>query len=606
MVRAMLNGEEHFILVHGDPRVAQAINGLNDTGRQESKFMKTVAWMNRQMAANYTTRNPAFIATNTVRDVVFASTALSVKEGAKYTLRFEKNVFAGHAGGALGRFLKGKPDYSREADVFLKEFLENGGETGYTALYNIEKYKKMIERETKQGKVASIRRGYMTAIDFFANSARWAEDLSRFSVYMTSRQSGRSILKSVNDAKEVTVNFNRKGSGSHGAGYAQAAYLFFNAAVQSMANAATLVKKNPVRASAAMLGYAAAGSLIPIILSSLGDDDDLERYNNLPDYVRKNHICIPMGEGFMKIPLPIELRAFYGLGDQLHRMYTGADSIGESLVNIGLSFMDLMPLNPAGGGDAIENIIPDAGAPLYQSYYSNRDFTGKPIANITPFNEFDPEYLKVYKNANVVPVYVSQLLNSVTGGDDVKKGGYDKVLGRFANPASFEHLFESYFGGLWTTINHTYKTAENGILAAKDAATGDDSFDWSENQGWRTFPVLNRFVDEGKFNGAMSKVNDRYFKAVKEMKETKYLIRGYEEKLDSNLSVIEAMKISSKIAELESGKTGERMYLIEDYTKDIESLNKESQDVPKEKRSEIVETMNDLKSRMLEKLKEIN
>lgn len=44
------------------------------------------------------------------------------------------------------------------------------------------------------------------------------------------------------------------------------------------------------------------------------------------------------------------------------------------------------------------------------------------------------------------------------------------------------------------------------------------------------------------------------------------------------------------------------MYLIEDYTKDIESLNKESQDVPKEKRSEIVETMNDLKSRMLERL----
>ena len=446
----------------------------------------------------------------------------------------------------------------------------------------------------------------MTAIDFFANNARWAEDLSRFSVYMTSRQSGRTILKSVNDAKEVTVNFNRKGSGSHGAGYAQAAYLFFNAAVQSMANAATLVKKNPVRASAAMLGYAAAGSLIPIILSSLGDDDDLERYNNLPDYVRKNHICIPMGEGFMKIPLPIELRAFYGLGDQLHRMYTGADSIGESLVNIGLSFMDLMPLNPAGGGDAIENIIPDAGAPLYQSYYSNRDFTGKPIANITPFNEFDPEYLKVYKNANVVPVYVSQLLNSVTGGDDVKKGGYDKVLGRFANPASFEHLFESYFGGLWTTINQSYKTVENGVLAANDAATGEDNFDWSESQGWRTTPILNRFIDDGKSNGAMSKINDRYFKAVKEMKETKYLIRGYEEKLDSNLSVIEAMKVSSKIAELESGKAGERMYLIEDYTKDIESLNKESQDVPKDRRSEIVETMNDLKSRMLEKLKEID
>jgi len=612
MVRAMLNGEEHFILVHGDPRVAQAINGLNDTGRQESKFMKAVAWSNRQMAANFTTRNPSFIASNLVRDVVFASTALSVKEGSKYTFKFEKNVFGGKAGGALGRFLKGKPNYNNEADVFLKEFLENGGETGYTALYNIDKYKKMIARSVEVGTKASIKDSYMNVVDIFSNGARWAEDLSRFSVYMTSRQSGRTILKSVNDAKEVTVNFNRKGSGSHGAGFARGAYLFFNAAIQSLSNAATLIKKEPVKASAAMLGFASVGYLIPVIVSMLGDDDDLERYNNLPDYVRKNHLCIPMGDGFVKIPLPIELRAFYGLGDQLYRMATGSDHMGESLLNMALSFMDMLPLNPVGGGDTLGNLLPDALVPVYQSYGSNKDFTGKPIARVTPFNEFDPEYLKVYKNANVIPVYVSQLLNSVSGGDDVKKGGYDKAMGifgtpvNFSNPAAFEHLFESYFGGLWSTTNQLMKTAANGVGIAKDIATGEDNFDWSESQGWRTTPILNRFIDDGKSNGAMSKINDRYFKAVKEMKETKYLIRGYEEKLDSNLSVIEAMKVSSKIAELESGKIGERMYLIEDYTKDIESLNKESQDVPKDKRSEIVETMNDLKSRMLEKLKEID
>lgn len=612
MVRAMLNGEEHFILVHGDPRVAQAVNGLNDTGRQESKFMKTVAWGNRQMAANFTTRNPSFIASNLVRDVVFASTALSVKEGSKYTFKFEKNVFGGKAGGALGRFLKGKPNYNNESDVFLKEFLENGGETGYTALYNIDKYKKMIARSVEVGTKASIKDSYMNVVDIFSNGARWAEDLSRFSVYMTSRQSGRTILKSVNDAKEVTVNFNRKGSGSHGAGFARGAYLFFNAAIQSLSNAATLVKKEPVKASAAMLGFASVGYLIPVIVSMLGDDDDLERYNNLPDYVRKNHLCIPMGDGFVKIPLPIELRAFYGLGDQLYRMATGSDHMGESLLNMALSFMDMLPLNPVGGGDTLGNLLPDALVPVYQSYGSNKDFTGKPIARVTPFNEFDPEYLKVYKNANVVPVYVSQLLNSVSGGDDVKKGGYDKAMGifgtpvNFSNPAAFEHLFESYFGGLWSTTNQLMKTAANGVGIAKDIATGEDNFDWSESQGWRTTPILNRFIDDGKSNGAMSKINDRYFKAVKEMKETKYLIRGYEEKLDSNLSVIEAMKVSSKIAELESGKAGERMYLIEDYTKDIESLNKESQDVPKDRRSEIVETMNDLKSRMLEKLKEID
>lgn len=599
MVRAVLNGEEYHILVHGDPRVAQAVNGINDKGRQESAFMKKIAWANRQMAANFTTRNPAFIASNLVRDVIFASTALSIKEGSSYTMKFEKNIFGG-AGGALKRFLQGKPDMSKQEDVYLKEFLENGGETGHTALYNIDKYKKMVEKDARQGKKADARKKYMSVIDFFANGARWAEDLSRFSVYMASRQSGRSVLRSVSDAKEVTVNFNRKGSGSYGAGYARAAYLFFNAAVQSLSNAAVLMKDNPVKGTAALMSYASVGVLIPAIIASLGDDDDLERYNNLPDYVRKNHLCIPVGDMFVKIPLPIELRAFYGLGDQMYRTLSGLDGMGESLANIALSFMDLLPLNPSGGGDVLGNILPDATVPFYESYYSNKDFTGKPIAKITPFNEFDPEYKRVYKSANAVPVYVSQFLNSLTGGDEVKRGVYDKALGRFANPASFEHLFGSYFGGLWTTLNHVYKSTENVVKAAVQ-----EDFDAGENQVWRTAPILNRFVDEGKFNGSLGKVNERYFDAVREMRETKHLIKGYEDKLGEQLTASEAAKVAAKISDIMKGDQAKRMYIIEDYSKHIESLNKELQDLPREKHREIADKINVLKSRMLERLKEI-
>lgn len=598
MVRAVLNGEEYHILVHGDPRVAQAVNGINDKGRQESAFMKKIAWANRQMAANFTTRNPAFIASNLVRDVIFASTALSIKEGSSYTMKFEKNIFGG-SGGALKRFLQGKPDMSKQEDVYLKEFLENGGETGHTALYNIDKYKKMVEKDARQGKKADARKKYMSVIDFFANGARWAEDLSRFSVYMASRQSGRSVLRSVSDAKEVTVNFNRKGSGSYGAGYARAAYLFFNAAVQSLSNAAVLIKDNPVKGTAALMSYASVGVLIPAIIASLGDDDDLERYNNLPDYVRKNHLCIPVGDMFVKIPLPIELRAFYGLGDQMYRTLSGLDGMGESLANIALSFMDLLPLNPSGGGDVLGNILPDATVPFYESYYSNKDFTGKPIARITPFNEFDPEYKRVYKSANAVPVYVSQFLNSVTGGDEVKRGVYDKALGRFANPASFEHLFGSYFGGLWTTLNHVYKSTENVVKAAVQ-----EDFDAGENQVWRTAPILNRFVDEGTFNGSLGKINERYFDAVREMRETKHLIKGYEDKLGEQLTASEAAKIAAKISDIMKGDQAKRMYIIEDYSKEIQSLSKESENASRDRKMQVNDRINELKERMLEKLKE--
>ena len=57
------------------------------------------------------------------------------------------------------------------------------------------------------------------AIDRLEDFNRWAEDISRFTTYMTSRQMGRSITESVNDAKEVTVNFNKKGAGYKTGGF---------------------------------------------------------------------------------------------------------------------------------------------------------------------------------------------------------------------------------------------------------------------------------------------------------------------------------------------------------------------------------------------------
>ena len=45
----------------------------------------------------------------------------------------------------------------------------------------------------------------------------------------------------------------------------------------------------------------------------LGDNDE---YNEIPDYVRQNNVIIPVGEGkYVLLPLSVELRALYGLGD---------------------------------------------------------------------------------------------------------------------------------------------------------------------------------------------------------------------------------------------------------------------------------------------------
>ena len=45
------------------------------------------------------------------------------------------------------------------------------------------------------------------------------EQMTRFAAYVTSRDMGKDIKDAVNDAKELTVNFNRKGSGEMGQKY---------------------------------------------------------------------------------------------------------------------------------------------------------------------------------------------------------------------------------------------------------------------------------------------------------------------------------------------------------------------------------------------------
>lgn len=105
--------------------------------------------------------------------------------------------------------------------MYFKEFVKNGGETGYMHLNDVDKYKKKVKKELS--KITGERGSAKAALDYtlerLEDFNRWAEDVSRFAVYMTSRQMGRSIVDSVNDAKEVTVNFNKKGAGYKTGGF---------------------------------------------------------------------------------------------------------------------------------------------------------------------------------------------------------------------------------------------------------------------------------------------------------------------------------------------------------------------------------------------------
>ena len=214
------NGKSYIITVNGSPRAAQAANGLTnpdtDLTGAIGKVFEGAEALNRQLSSLYTTLNPDFIGSNYVRDALYSNTMVYVKEGAKYGGSFNFN-FAKYNPAEMAnlyaRYNKGSLDTSNETHRLFLEFMQNGGETGFVNLKQIEKRKSEIAKAIKRdGEIsaAQIWGGLNDAVDF-ANRA--VENSARFAAYVTSRKSGRSVGRSVYDAKEISVNFNRKGSG---------------------------------------------------------------------------------------------------------------------------------------------------------------------------------------------------------------------------------------------------------------------------------------------------------------------------------------------------------------------------------------------------------
>lgn len=529
-------GKDYIIYVNGNPRAAQAVNGLTNPDAEKNPMFNSISRANRWLAANFTTRNPAFVMSNLSRDLIFSMTAVWIKEDAKYSARFRKNILTALPTVVKGVMGKGK---NSESDMYFREFVDNGGETGYMYLHDVDAYKKKVRKELSRitGERGSAKRAMDYTLERLEDFNRMAEDISRFAVYMTSRQIGRSIVDSVNDAKEITVNFNKKGAGYKTGGlfgltaYAMKnLYMFFNASVQSLSNFNRLRVKNPVKFYSALGGFMTAGMLIPVInnllYSIIGGGDD-NPYNDLPEWVRRNNLCIYAGNGqFVTIPLPIELRAFYGLGDYAYQLTSGRERLTPTGLAKGTvsQIADILPLNPT-GNEGFKTFVPDALAPIFETYFWNEDFTGKPIAKLTPFNERDPEWKRVYKGTSGWLVDASKFFNDLTNGggpgSDFRKGFID------FNPAKVENLLESYFGGMAKFLNQSGKTIYYG---AKSMAEGE----MDENLVARNVPIVNRFYNKVDDRNAFAGINTDYFNLRDEMEQFKYELNGVKKNYRNN------------------------------------------------------------------------
>jgi hypothetical protein len=143
-------GKDVVIIVNGNPRAAQAVNGLTNRQATENKFIRALRWVNRQQSANYTARSIKFMVTNLSKDSQYTKVMAFLKEPLSYGARFWKNWWLSivKVPALLSKYNKtirkeaGGLDMNKPIERMFYEFISQGGETGYTHINTIEDYKK--------------------------------------------------------------------------------------------------------------------------------------------------------------------------------------------------------------------------------------------------------------------------------------------------------------------------------------------------------------------------------------------------------------------------------------------------------------------------------
>lgn len=574
------NGRDIILTINGNPRASQALNGQtnpdNDVSGAIGAIMRLGETVNRQLSAFYTTRNPDFVVSNFMRDMMYANTMVWVKESPNYAWRFHKNVAKVNPAKMkvlLAKLRNGTLDLNDETEKMFHLFMMNGGETGYANIRDIEQRKNDIKRELKKSNgQMPIRKAWDLLGERLDEYNRAVENCARFAAFMTSRQLGRTIDRSVYDAKEISVNFNKKGSGAKfmGAvgqtktgnaaalvsGLGRSFYVFWNAALQGSTNFGRQFKRHPKKAIAGAAAMFLLGALMASIGGGDGDDDkeDKNDYFNLPEYVRRSNVVfrLPgMDKSWISMPLPVEYRAMYGMGELMVSAMSGKEhyTAGGLAHQMASQVSQMLPIDIMEGSGGFKAFVPSAIKPIAE-VIGNESWTGMPIYKDTPFNKDMPEWTKAYKSANKYLVGLSKALNEATGGDAYTSGKID------INPAQVEYLLNGIFGGVSSTIDRLTKMGETVI--------GDREYDP------RSFLLLNRLVKNGDERTEYRAVNNEYFRIKEESEKLRTRLNHYE-----NDTADGVFDYAEKIAWLNNSPEYRILETYEDYQGDIDDINEE-------------------------------
>jgi hypothetical protein len=460
-----------------DPRALRMVTALKNLDANNLEGVLAVsAKITRYFSAVNTQYNPVFGVVNLVRDVQGAMINLGETPLAGKRLEIAKNTLSALAGiyADMRAERSGGVGASRWAQLF-EEFELEGGQTGFRDLFKTsadraEALQKILTPDawmnSKLGKIFTIngklkvpmseaRKGAGWIFDWLSDYNGAMENAVRLSAYKTGLDQGMSKQQAASLAKNLTVNFNRKGQAGQQAG---ALYAFFNAAMQGTARMGqTLFTMQPgkpktIRLSSTgkkvVYGGILLGATQALLLAAAGFGDD-----DPPEFLRERSLIIPVGgKSYVSIPMPLGFHVIPGIGRHAAEFaLSGFEKPQKRIVSMIGMFMDAF--NPIGNaGLSMQTIAPTALDP-FVALRENKDWTGKPIAR-TSSNQAIPGHTQFKDTATAPAKWLAEAINWVTGGNEYVAGVQSPT------PDQIDYLFGQVTGGVGRELSKVEQTVK--------------------------------------------------------------------------------------------------------------------------------------------------
>lgn len=433
------------------PALARALRGVGTD--LQNAVVRSMVKVARIYSALQTQWNPQFVLTNMARDLETALVNVSDVEDVPAAVRRKilKEALALKSIRGILSALRGNK--RSEYAVWFDEYRRAGGKVSFIDTNDVQRIRRRIETSLRAGR---IRRGIRGVANLVEDLNTSVENGVRLSVYVHMRKAGISQARAAFVARELTVNFNRKGEWGPAL---NALYVFFNASAQGTVRMAqALVKSKKARyAVAGIFGVGLALDLINSLMA--GDDDDGENaYDKIPEWERERNIIIMIpgdpNHGYIKWPMAYGYNVPFVAGQQLMATLRGIRKPLDAAGTVAATAFD--SFNPIGSAPSVAQFLsPTLTDPLVQEA-ENRTWYGAPIKP-QKFNRRLPDSENYFASAPWWAVDLSKTLNSLTGGSPGRSGMID------VSPETFEHYVDFVTGGAGRFVMHGLNTGERVV-----------------------------------------------------------------------------------------------------------------------------------------------